>query len=795
MDYRKLKNAAPAKLVKAGEAWKSLLDEFDKVISDFRAQLCDQLDNGDFWRGEAKELATAHGKRIHKRMREYRDRIAPVSKALNTAAEEITTCQRQVRGVADEVNGRDREGWSFDSDGEITYPEGQRSEYESYVAEVEGILSRAAEADREADREAARALSEADDTLEYLNEVLTEERREEEQAAKEAAELASQPPDELSFAEGERLARLLRENGKDPAFAGEFLERVQPKQLLELTEHLQSDLLGDWAANSQGNRLELIGSLQRRLGETLATGTGEEGREYLGEDLHGPEEEDSTDQRAANYGKRMLKAAENWNPGPLWFGDEEAGHRALGMLLHSGEYSSGFLNPVGDGLVEADKKHSFGPLHSEDRNHVDDRGRGGDPLVGLMTALEHSPDTAGSFFDPARDDENLGHLVQRDWPVDRYDHAEGPRHDSSTTEQEENLGHNLLGKALESATLGEQHGSAEAARTVSGMVHTLANTDDSMQDPGKGTIPPPLRDNVGHMLSNYMGAVHEAGDGDPASNSSGSLHLGEENADWARGEAGYMNPRFSQSEVYKVMGSAAYDPNTYAEMRDANMAYTGLKLEAIADSEGGSLEDRRSDMKKEANQASAVFGALDEARSYAVDEFYDGKDAAFNAKIEAGGNLASWGLIGSGAMKSVTETATNLLASGSSVALADGATAVMDQLRQDSSNIVTRETADIQEEGKRDANNLLNQALWNNRMWREETPPPPELLPTEPEPGGPPGRITDSDGQPLNTHQEWVNRKDPYNLGRQTVQNTYHTGADTYADATGNRPVRVSETE
>ncbi|SDQ89575.1 DUF6571 family protein [Actinopolyspora saharensis] len=781
MDYRKLKNAAPAKLSEAGEAWKSLLDEFDKVISDFRAQVCDQLDNGDFWRGEAKELATAHGKRIHKRMREYRDRIAPVSEALNTAAEEITTCQRQVRGVADEVNGRGG-NWRFDANGEITYPEGQRSEYESYVAEIEGILSRAAEADQEA----ARALSEADDTLEYLNEVLTEERREEEQAAKEAAELASQSPDELSFAEGKKLAQLLRENGKDPAFAGEFLERVQPKQLLKLTDHLQDMPLGNWDSHTQESgpsRSELISSLQRRLGETLATGTGEEGREYLGEDLHGPEEEGSTDQRAASYGKRMLKAAENWDTGFLGLGShEDTGYRALGMLLHSGEYSRDFLNPVGDGLVEADKKDAFEPLRGNDINHVDDRGRGGDPLVGLMTALEHSPDAAGSFFDPARNDENLGHLVQREWPVDRYDHAEGPRHDSSPTEQEENLGHDLLGKALESATLGEQHGSAEAARTVSGMVHTLANTDDSMQDPGQGTIPPPLRDSVGHMLSNYMGAVHDAGP--PSPNDGDSLGMSGDNPNWATGAAGDMNPRFSQSEVYKVMGSAAYDPNAYAEMRDANMVHTELRLDSIAANDSIPLEERRGEMEEKASKASSVFGALDEARSYAVDEFYDGEDAAFNSKIDAGGTLTSWAVTGASAAWSGPGGA------ALGTAGADAVDQVAEQLKQDSSNVVTRETADLQGKGQNDANSLLNQTLWENRMWKEGEPPPPELFPGESS-----QRIIDSNGRMSETYQEWVGSRDPYDLREHTVQNAYHTGADVYADATGNRPVRVSETE
>ncbi|WP_019855532.1 DUF6571 family protein [Actinopolyspora mortivallis] len=790
MDYRTLKEASPASLSEAGKAWTSLVEEFDRIIAEFRSEVCDPLEEGEFWRGEAKELAAAHGLRIHRSMREYRDRIVPVGKALNTAAEELLDCQKQIEDVAGEINDRRDEGWRFDSDGTITYPDNQRSAYEAYVAEVEGILSRAAEADRQA----ARALAEADDTLEYLDRVLAEERREEERKAKEAAKLASQSPDELGFEEAGKLLRLLRENGGDPAFAGEFLERVRPKQLLELTDDLQSTIKGDWARQSQGsgtNSSELVSGLQRWLGETLATGTGPEGREYLGEDLHGPEEEESTEQRAQNYGRRLLKAAENWGGGFLGLGDEDAGYRSLGMLLHSGEYSSEFLNTVGDGLVEADRKDPFEPLRGTNLNHVDDRGRGGDPLVGLMTALEHSPEAASSFFDPARNDENLAHLVERDWPVDTYDHAEGPRHDSSPTEREKTLGLDLLGNALESATLGEQHGSAEGARSLAGLVHTLANREAGMEDPGQGTVPEPLRDNLGNMLSNYMNAVHDSGA--PVVHSSESLGLDGDDPDWATGEAGRMSPLFSQYEVYKVMGSAAYDPEVYAQLRDANMAYTGLTLDDIAQDDSKSPEDRRLSMKKEANQAAAVFGALDEARAYAVDELYDGKDAAYNSKIEFGGSLASWSLIGAGAASGVVETVGAPLAAGGSVALADGATALADQLKQDSSNIVTRDTADLREEGHKDAHKLLQQSLWENRMWREGMGPPADLMPDEG--GDGPSRLVDSNGDLPRDYDRWLGESNPYGFEGQTVQNTYDTGASIYANATGRRPVRVSETE
>src|SRR5699024_8611609 len=264
----------------------------------FKKDVCDALEDDSIWRGEAKDAATGHAQQMHKKMHDYRDKIEPVAKALRTAAEDVETYKGRLEGLSREIN--EREEWSIDSTGGISGPSGQHEQYEKYARERDGILEKAAEADRTA----SQALTSADETLGFLNKVLSEERGEEEQAAKRASKLASKSPEDLSFEEGKRLSRLLRDHGEDPAFAGEFLERVEPKQLLKLTDHLQGMGGSHWDNHGQGSgpdRGELISTLQRELGKTLAAGTSQQGSEYLGKDIHDENQQDKLDGRAAHY--------------------------------------------------------------------------------------------------------------------------------------------------------------------------------------------------------------------------------------------------------------------------------------------------------------------------------------------------------------------------------------------------------------------------------------------------------------------------------------------------------------
>ncbi|MDR7304202.1 DUF6571 family protein [Haloactinomyces albus] len=770
MDYSMLMAAQPALLRRAGEAWKKLARDFDEQITDFQCSVCNTLELDGIWKGKAAQAACKHVEHIRKEMEKYRDDLQPAGPGLITAAEDIDTCQQQLQAVDNEINDRDKDEWSISNDGKISYPAGAEAQYQSYVAEIEGIIGKAAKADQAA----ARAAEAADVAYANLKQVLTEERREEEQAAGRAAKLASQPPDELSFDEAKRLARLLRNHGDDPAFAGEFLEDVPPEELLRLSQQVGSTGFG-WGFHGEGqgpNKLDVLKSLQSELGETLATGTSAEGREYLGRDVHN---DSGLDSRAGEYADRLMAAAQA-------SGDE--GYRAVGTLLHSGEYSAEFLNPVGDALIAADRADPFeGTV--DDLNYVDEHGKGGDPLVGLMVAMDNNPEAADDFFDPERNPETLPYLLERDWPADFDERGGYPDHAPQASEQAQKLGQNMLGEALEAATLEGEYRSEAAARVMSGTVHELATSEQSNRDPSGGAVPPPMRDSIGHMISGYMGDVHGASE-----DSAQSYNLSVDDPQWAHSENGINHARFNQAELYQVMGSAAYDPDAYAEMRNANMVYTELKLNEIATDETQSLENRRMNMADVAQQSSTVLGALDEARTYAVDEFYDGKDAAYNSAINAGGVLTTAAVAGGGAALGGVGGALVGAAGAETVKSAVGA------LQQDSSHIVAQETSELQASGRKDASALLAQSLWEHEMWKDSAPPPP-IAPGEEELGNHPNRIFESDGSLPGKYNRWVSDNNPYGDGVDhfEVGQGYDTGANVYADATGNRPVPVSETK
>jgi len=149
--------------------------------------------------------------------------------------------------------------------------------------------------------------------------------------------------------------------------------------------------------------------------------------------------------------------------------------------------------------------------------------------------------------------------------------------------------------------------------------------------------------------------------------------------------------------------------------------------------------------------------------------------------------LAKWAVTGAGAIGGGVAGA-----AGGAVG-ADVVDQVVEELKQDSSHIVTRETSDLKEEGWKDANDLLAQSLWKHEMWNTDVQSPPIV------PGSDkledPQRIINSDGHMPRNYEEWVEKYNPYDVNQQTIHNTYNTGAEKYADATGNRPVPACETK
>jgi len=344
----------------------------------------------------------------------------------------------------------------------------------------------------------------------------------------------------------------------------------------------------------------------------------------------------------------------------------------------------------------------------------------------------------------------------------------------------ENLGERVLGKALESATIGGDYHTPESARVMSETVHQLATSDGAYTD--DGAVPAPLRESVGKMVSGYMGDV-QAASGENSFNAD-HYDLDGDDPNWASSRDGIGHANFGRHELYRVMGSAAYDPNAYADMRDANTVYTADRLEQIANTDAP-LDDQRSDMLTEARKGAMVFGNLDNARSYAIDEFYDGEDAKFNSAIDAGGHLSAWAVQGGGA-----------LIGGGAGAIAGGAGADaieqgVDALRQDSSNIVTEETSDLYAKRGDDAQRLLNEKLWEHRMWNDGQPPPIDWATQD---GDEARNLGDLSNKETNDRDAWLGH-DPYSIDQSRLDTSYKNGGITYDEATGKTKTDYSDTK
>src|SRR5699024_2304051 len=207
MGFHTLRDAKPALLTRTGQAWKQLVTDFDDVIADFKTQVWNPLDEDDVWRGKASAEAAAHAEKMHKQMREYLDEMKPVGKALSTAGEELEIYQARLKSVVNEITNREPAGeWGIDDNGKVTGPDTAQAAVQDYADEINDILSRA----ETADRDGADAVEKGNVAYDNLTEVLAEERQEERQTAKSAAQLATQPPDELSFEDAKQLNRMLQ---------------------------------------------------------------------------------------------------------------------------------------------------------------------------------------------------------------------------------------------------------------------------------------------------------------------------------------------------------------------------------------------------------------------------------------------------------------------------------------------------------------------------------------------------------------------------------------------------------
>jgi hypothetical protein len=515
--------------------------------------------------------------------------------------------------------------------------------------------------------------------------------------AKKAAALAQMAP-LLSKKELAELQTLLDSYAADPQFTTTFYNQLGAEGALRFTGVLA--LMASGLDQQRDEfRLAALTDIQQQMGAALATATDGSQQPHL-------------DQNWLND----LKAAGREKIDIGSYSYQPYGYQMLGTLLDNHRYSKDFLLQVGGDMYNFENHNPLvwvanrprGAMYDDfDLNIADPKTGGFDPMNGLMSAMHGNSDAAKAFFDPAHGEKIDYLLGKRAWGPDLPAGTMIPPDYQSPGMAE-------LGNALQGATTGGTHDQV-SAHIMTETVHVLGSS------PRNGVVPPSIRDSVGNMVAAYIGdahyAIHQHGTmTDPD-------HLGYGTfTDPAMPGAKDAHALFNDSELLRVMGSTAHDPNAYVTMYNAERAYSAVELNHIASDHSLPMDARRDVIEdKYAGTSAQIFGALDDAKADAIKQGHADADAAYNQAITQRGEVANF-IVGKVIDKLPVPGASSIGQGAESYinALVEGS-------KRDSSGIAAKEIAKQYGDGRAQAADLAFQAMWKNQMWPPNDPPPADV--------------------------------------------------------------------
>lgn len=442
--------------------------------------------------------------------------------------------------------------------------------------------------------------------------------------AKDAAKLT-----ELGTMDPDALKKLAEKYGiyaDDPMFAKTFLEEMGPDGLLWFTANLSK-----WSGDTTPEDLQdLAGGLQGMMGIILAAGTNMDSTTHVSQDW--------VNQLKKEGREKIDFGSYSYQP---------YGYQVLGVLMHRGAYSDGFLKDIGNDMYDFEKEtkggiwtanQPAGAMYSGYQlDMINDGNAGFDPMIGFMSALDRNASAAKEFFgqgDPSADNSLVDYfLTQRQWPKDSI--PGGPPY---TDGHDEPLsGTDLMGGALKGATTVDPD--QKGADIMEGVVHSIATQDrpDDKHFKDFDYIPDDMRDSVGDMVRFYIGdvnAAYQAGlipEGDPGAWDNPALP----------GKEGF-HALFNSHDLTVVLGDAAKDEDAYTTIHDGQVAYTAAALKADATTPGLSVLEKRESIDSTANTAGNIFGALEYGHGTGIATEAQDLDDAANSKVDTYGKVGSF---------------------------------------------------------------------------------------------------------------------------------------------------------
>lgn len=724
MQFQELLNADAGAFDEAASSFKHFGQDVRDNAIDYRSQVAQQLNDDQLWRGKAATAAKRPMGDLQLALNRAAEQLEAVPKLLREHGEQLAELQARLKGIV--ANAREV-GIDVSNTGGVTVPADVTERaaqakmpdpLKAVMEDIRGVLDAASELDM--------------DTADALRKILTAEPLDAHQVgadyrdavkdARRAAELLDKLNDDPFNKEHRaELLKLLKEHGEDSEFATTLLTKLGGRGSMDALA------LVAFMGNAEpslypGERPSAaeLRALQARLGGVLALGTNPDSPFHV--DMS-KDSEWMKDFRAAGKDKLDIGLTDRMQP---------YGYQLLGAALHSGKYSTEFLNAVGSDMYEMDKDGRFQAnapntalnLSHGDINFIDDVGAGFDPINGLMLALEENPEAATDFF-AGENESRIGHLLDRDdWADDGIGGANRVSPDDSSQA--------LVIDALAAASGGAQPGT-EGFGIAKETVNHLGETG------GEGLSNDQARESMGRLLQGQLVNVNDA--------------LGQ--GKWG----------FDPGAMSRVLGDVAHSPEAYARLANAERAFTASQMEQIMGAYNPSAGDTpagvRADLADKAENMGRMLAHLNEGKEDAIRDRWDNEAGTYNDRVDDIGELGGYAL-----GKAVAQIP------GADLLVGPALDRIMEGARVDYSEYADADAARMHDKSRSEAADMVEQVVWENGLYETDEKPPHQLMYNDR-----PIPLADMTPNQLDRYLGWKSGNDSY---EDSVQRTLNDIGDAY---------------
>ncbi|MEV8351199.1 hypothetical protein ACFVTT_02515 [Streptomyces niveus] len=406
--------------------------------------------------------------------------------------------------------------------------------------------------------------------------------------AKKAAETN---PKDWSDADVARFNETLVNQRDNPGFSERFATTLGAEGTLQFWR----DMAGPPGGAVEGDRAKILAQVQDNLSMTLATAT-------------------QSDSPAMDAWKRDVIAAGD-KPFPLQglpMGPN--GFQVMSSLMGKGKFDTEFLNDYGKGMLEYERGFPGEPKHAwrdtANLNYPPTDGPN-DPFAGFMEGLGHNPEASVEFFNDkttvdGKDLDNWDYLVAkgddaREWPLG---------------EDGKPAGHEAMGHALESATLGVPYDSDTPPPKHSPDSADLVNRLVAEYGKNPGELDgSPLNGSLGNITAEYMRDVQ------------GGMMTGEDAVKTygAGANLGDLPP----GQLKDFLGAVGKDPDAYGAILNSQQAVTTeLINEGYHDK--AKYDEFSEEIGNRVTPGAEIAGIMAESRTQAVYDDKIAEDEKFN---------------------------------------------------------------------------------------------------------------------------------------------------------------------